>query len=165
MLSYRHIGAITALFVIIGIGLGFSGFIALEYTQTQLVDNANGDFAESIGQLLVVVIFLQSGFVSFLLGSIVASIGAVHTTSSTQSLTEAVLSNSIASLVGFPLMVVLAVGIMLLAFDGGGSGSSGSGGSPVDLLQLVSQVAIITVPTVLVGAISAVLSFGSDRAS
>lgn len=179
MANTQHLRNTIGLFVIVGIGLGLSGYIALDFMQTSFVDSAEpGSFLESLGQLFVGLVALQTSFITFLLGSVVAATTGVGSAKSFASGRAAALHNGLAAGVGFPLMVGVAIFIMLLAVAGGGGGgetaagatttptpSSGSGGitDQIDWGSLVMRVGALCIPTALVGAGAGFVGFGFEE--
>lgn len=152
MVSIKHVGLTVGLFVVVGIGLGLSGYIAVDFVQGQFVNEADGELAQSFGQLFVVLIAIQTAFVTFLLGSVVSTVTGLAHSRGLRSRSDAAISNGVGSLVGFPIMVIIAV--VLITMPLGGSGGGGDGGSSaVDIGQLLGQILLIAIPTTVVGTV------------
>jgi len=184
MISKRHVGITTLLFVIVGIGLGASGYIIVDYAGVAFGGEDQGQIAQAISGLFIGLVVLQTTFVTFLLGSIVAMVtGILAATHSTRR--QAALSNGLGALVGFPLMVLFSVVLMLLGVPDLGSAGGvstptpqfgtpaatptptpGGGGldtGPLDVVELLGRVVALTVPTTTVAvATAAVLHPGGD---
>ncbi len=152
----KHILQTIGLFGIVGIGLGLSGYITLDFMQATFVQDTEADsFMRGIGQLMVLLAALQTSFVTFLLGSVVATATGLSNARASGSLRSSILGSGVAATIGFPIMVSVAIAIMLLALDLGGGG--GGGGSQqvapgIDWLDVGISLATLCVPTGLVGA-------------
>ncbi len=151
----KHIVQTIGLFGIVGIGLGLSGYITLDFMQSTFVDGTEPDsLIRGIGQMMVLLAALQTSFVTFLLGSVVATATGLASGRSSTSLRSSVLSSGVAATIGFPIMVSVAIAIMLLALDlGGGGGGGGQQPAPeIDWFDVGGKLATLCVPTGLVGA-------------
>lgn len=147
----RKVGLTVGLFAIIGVGLGLSGYISLSFINQMLVEEAEGEFMRGFGQILVRIVALQSAFVFFLLGSVVAAISGSTIAREAGSIREAALSNGAASFVGFYVMVGIASVIMLTALSSGGGGAESSSNQFVNLGEIIMPVLKIGIPTGFVG--------------
>lgn|GEM_PF-3621317 len=147
----KKIGLAIGLFAVVGVGLGLSGYISIN-AATQTLADGNLQDAGGFVQTFVFLIALQSAFVVFLLGSVVATVTGSRIADEASSLKEAMVANGAASFVGFYVMVGIALVIMLAAIgSGGGSGGGGTGGGGIDMQQFISPVIQIGIPTGLVG--------------
>lgn len=164
--NVKNIALVVALFAVVGVGLGLTGYISIDAANQQFVDNAEGEFMQGIGQLFVGVLVFQSGIMTFFLGSVVASVGAVSIASVTESRMESVITNGAASFVGFYVMVVLTLVIMLAAFssgDGSGGGTTSDGGQSIgDFGRFAKPLVIAGLPTTLVGLVSGGVAYGLE---
>ncbi len=173
MANIRHLRNTIALFVIVGIGLGLSGYIALDFMQSSFVEGAEpGSMMQSLGQLFVALVALQTSFITFLLGSVVAATTGLSSAKRFATRRAAAIHNGGAAAIGFPLMVGVAIFIMLLALGGGGGEStagttptsttteSGGLGDQINWSDLATRVAALCIPTALVGAGAGFLGFG-----
>lgn len=150
----RQIGLGIALFALVGVGLGLSGYISL----TAAIETLAGGDLQSAGgivQSFILVVGLQSAFVVFLLGSVVAAITGSRIADEANSLKIAVLSNGLASFVGFYIMVAIALVIMFYALSTGdataGGGGTGGGTGEINIQQFARPILQIGLPTGLVG--------------
>lgn len=181
MPNYKHIRNTIGLFAVVGVGLGLSGYIALDFMQATFVEGTEkGSFIRGIGQMLVGLAALQTSFVTFLLGSVVATATGLSSAKSYVSARKAAVFNGIASTIGFPLMVGIAIVIMLLALSGGGgeaaaggtptttpTASGGQGGSSIldqfDMGNIATKLLTLCIPTGLVGAAAGYVGFGFEE--
>lgn len=146
--------ALLGIFAIIGISLGLAGHGGISMMNEQFVEGAESEMGAGIGQLLVVAIFVQSSLTTVFLGPVVGTLGSVVTTRS-QPLKTAVATGSVASLVGFFVMVGIAVFIMATALSTGDAsgGSGGGGGSSSGLGQVVKPMLYAAAPTAIAGGV------------
>lgn len=154
--AIRTAGLTAAVFALVGIGLGLSGMIVIDYAQTQFLSPDAGEFAQSIGQLMIVMLALGGIMTTFFTGPTVGALTSLAFGRDISSTRDAALGTGLGSFVGFLLMTTIAVALIGGSLDVGGGGSGGSGGS-VNVVKLASQILIASVPTTLVGAATAVL--------
>lgn len=150
----KKIGLAIALFATVGVGLGLSGYISISSMQTLFIEDAEGEFAAALGQTFVALIALQSAFVVFMLGSVVATISGSRIAAEASSVKESIIANSVASFMGFYIMVAIALGIMLLAFGSGDASGGGGGGGGFQIEDIINPVLQAGAPTTLVGVVS-----------
>jgi len=153
----KKVGLAIALFVTIGVGLGLSGYISITAVDRLLVQEAEGEFASALGQTFVALVAIQSAFVVFLLGSVVATISGSRIAAEASSLRESVIANGVASFIGFYAMVAIALVIMLAALGSGdpnAGGGSSSGGGPLAFGDVVQPMLLAGAPTAFVGVAS-----------
>lgn len=148
----KKVGLTIGMFAVIGVGLGLSGYISMGAVERLLV----GDGGQEIGafaQTFIALIALQSTFVVFLLGSVVATITGSRIAAEASSMKEAMVANGVASFVGFYLMTGIALVIMLAALGSGdGSGGGGGGGDlGINIGDVARPIIQIGIPTGLVG--------------
>lgn len=140
------------LFVAVGVGLGLSGYISISTMNQMFVEEAGSEFGAQLGQTFVALVALQSAFVVFFLGSVVASISATSISAEAESIKESVLANGVASFIGFYLMVGVALVIMLAALGSGDPSGGGGGGQPaVQIGDVIGPIVQVGIPTALVG--------------
>lgn len=155
--SLRPAMALLGIFAIIGVSLGLAGHGGISMMNEQFVQGAEGEFSAGIGQLLVVAVFVQSSLTTVFLGPVVGTLGSVAVTRS-QSLKSAVATGSIASLIGFFVMVGIAVFIMTMALStgdaSGGTGGGGGGGGPG---QVTKPILYSAVPTAVAGGVGGLI--------
>lgn len=148
----KNIALGIGLFAVVGVGLGLSGYVSIN-AATQTLADGNLQNAGPIVQTFVVLIALQSAFVVFLLGSVVATVTGSRIADEASSIKEAMLANGVASFVGFYLMVGIALLIMFSALSTGdatgGGGQSGTG--DININQFIRPILQVGIPTGLVG--------------
>lgn len=152
----RNIGITLGVFAAIGIGLGLSGMVLLDAAQQQFVNPDAGEFAQSIGQLVVFLLLFQGVMITFFTGPVAAAVTGLSVSREAESLKELLITSGVGSFVGFLLMAVLAAGIMLSTFETGGTGGTGGsgGGGNLELGQFVGEIILISLPTTVVGVVS-----------
>jgi len=149
------IGLVVALFVVMGIGLGLSGYIAVDYAESSFTSDdpqRESGMQQGIASLFVALILFQSVIVAFFAGPLVASTVGITSGVVTPDVRDGALVGGVGSFVGFYPMVLLAVLIMVFAVDTGSSGGGSSGGSSFDIAGAIVPMLFAGVPAGLVGA-------------
>ncbi|WP_049972805.1 hypothetical protein [Haladaptatus cibarius] len=152
----KNIGLIIAVFGVVGIGIGLTGFISVGWMQGTFTNPEQGEIANSFGQLFVGLILLQSIILAFFTGPTIATVTGLISGLSTADGKQAAVVNGVGSFVGFYVMVVVAVVVMSLAYDGGSS-SGGSSESLFDLGNTLTTALKVGIPTGAVGVIAGYL--------
>lgn len=160
--NITEIGLVVALFAIVGVGLGLTGYVSLDAANQQFVEGTEGEFARGLGQLFVALLAFQSSVVTFFLGSVVASVGAVGLSGRAASWRESAVVNGMGSFVGFYVMVGIALVLMLAALETGGRGGGSGGSGSVEIGQFIIPVLIAGLPTAFVGFGTGALASGFD---
>lgn len=155
----KGVGMIVGVFAAIGVGLGLTGYISVGWIQGTFTNPDQGEFANSIGQMFVGLVFLQSVIITFFTGPTVAAITGLLSGLSESSRTRSAGIGGLGSFVGFYVMVVVAIVVMSLAYGSGG----GSGGSEsFDMGQAFVTAAKAGIPTAIVGVIAGYLGGSFD---
>lgn len=147
--------SLLGIFAIIGVSLGLAGHGGISMMNEQFVQGAESEMGAGIGQLLVVAIFVQSSLTTVFLGPVVGTLGSVAVTQS-QSVKSAVATGSAASLVGFFVMVGIAVFIMTMALSTGDA-SGGTGGGEGGFGQVTKPILYSAVPTTVAGGVGGLI--------
>jgi len=142
----RYAGLVVAVFGVVGVGLGSTGYIGMSAAGDALMSGPD----DSFGAAFVAIVFLQSMLVSFFAGPSVAAVTGVASAIAIDDPRTAVGANTIGSFVGFLLMALIAVVIMASAVPETG-GSTGGGGGQLSASDF-SMLAKAAFPTTLVGA-------------
>lgn len=150
--SLRSIGVIVGVFAAIGVGLGLTGFISIGWIQGTFTSPDQGEFANSLGQMFVGLVFLQSVIITFFTGPTVAALSGLVTGISHESRTRAAGISGVGAFVGFYVMVILAIVVMSLAYSSGSDGSGGS--SSFDIGNAFATAAKAGIPTAAVSVIA-----------
>lgn len=144
-------GITIAVFAVLGVGIGLTGFFPMEYIVNQFSSTDGGQIAQAIGQLLIGVVFLQSVLMSMFLGPTVAGLTGLLSSLSLNSRGSAIIAGGVGGFIGFYLMVIIAVVIMSAALPAGDGGGT-SGQQATDLSQLLGPILKSGFPSGLVGA-------------
>ncbi|MFC4451194.1 hypothetical protein [Halorussus aquaticus] len=151
--SLRSVGVIVGVFAAIGVGLGLTGFISIGWIEGTFTSADQSGFANSLGQMFVGLVFLQSVIITFFTGPTVAALAGLVTGISKTSKTRAAGISGIGAFVGFYIMVLIAILVMSMAYStSGGSGSGGSGS--FDLVNTLVTAAKAGIPTAAVGVVA-----------
>lgn len=161
--DFRTFGLIIAIFAAIGVGLGLTGFVTMEFAQQQFgAGPDSSEFARSLSQLFVGIIFFMSAVVTFFAGPISAGIGGVTSGVRVQGRNKGALLGGAGSFIGFYVMVILALGIMSMALGGGGGGT-GNASNPsqsIDIGKNIGTLLKASLPTGITGVLAGVI--GTD---
>ncbi len=152
--TLKHFGLVIGVFAIIGAGLGLTGFFPLELANDEFVGGSQGDLAETMGQLMIAMVFLQSVIMALFAGPTVGALSGLLSGYSLQDSKRAVFVGGIGSFVGFYIMVAFAIVIMSMAISGG---DGGSGQQTVDTGELLQPALKAGLPTGVVGALAGII--------
>lgn len=151
----KQTGIVVAIFAIVGVGLGSTGYVGVSFAGDQLI--TAGDSA-GFGEAFVALIFLQSVFVSFFAGPSIAAVTGVASALSADAKT-AIASNTIGACIGFIIMSAVAVLIMSAGMpEMGGSSGGGSSGGNLFSLRDIATILKAALPTTIVGAGAAAIA-------
>lgn len=156
----KTVGLIIAVFAIVGVGLGLTGYLSLSWMQGTFTSSGQGEFANAIGQMFVAVIMLQSVILTFFTGPTVATITGLVGGAVTSSRKRAAAINGAGTFVGFYVMVVIAVFVMTQAYSSGGS--SGSSESTFQMGRALGTALQAGIPTAAVGVVAGYLGASFD---
>lgn len=143
-----HVGLVIGALTIIGVGLGVTGYLTMGMVQDAFTtDGQTSGFA----QAFVALAFLQSAITVFFIGPVAGGLAGFASSIRHSDAERGTLVGGLGSFIGFYPMIVLAIYIMALAFDGGASTGDGGGGG-FDILGNITTILVAGVPTGLVGA-------------
>lgn len=146
----RVFGLVVAVFGVLGIALGASGYLAVDWARTQFLVAAGGTTPSQFGPVFVALVALQTTVSQFLVGTAVAGLVGTMAGSRFPDARTAGLVAGGGSLVGFYLMAALAVLPVTLA---GGPGTEQVYG----LGQAVGPLLLAGVPAAVAGGIGGVV--------
>ena len=153
----RKAGVTVAAFALMGLGLGLTGYISIDATANVFMGGQYGGF----GYTFVFLVFLQSAFLSWFFGPIVAFTTGLWTGRSASRKTSA-LASTAGSLVGFVVMVAIAIVLMIVALPESGGGGGGGGGASGQLLDQAGAIALAALPTTVIGGVAGYFSASLD---
>ncbi|MFB6080095.1 MAG: hypothetical protein ABEJ81_03760 [Haloferacaceae archaeon] len=140
----RAFGLIVAVFAVLGVALGASGYLAVDWARTQFVVAAGGATPGRFGPVFVALVAVQTTVAQFLIGTAVAGLVGAMAGSRFAEVRTAGLVAAAGSATGFYLMGVLAV--LLLSLAGGpGTGQVYAPG------QALGPLLLAGVPAALAG--------------
>lgn len=145
----KSVGAVVAVFGLVGFGLGFSGFLTILSIKGQL----SGGAESAVGQLFVGVVFLQNVYTTFLLGSIVAAFTGLVVGYASDDQISAAIGGGIGSGVGFYVMAIITLVLLLLAMGGSGGEGSDIGGLVLPFFGAGIPAAIVGLATAYTGTL------------
>lgn len=148
--TLQETGKVVGLFVVLGVGLGLSGYVGMDHF---IPDAQNGeDFgAALIGGLLM----MQAIVFMYLIGPAMAVVTGIFTGRHSVDRKSSAISGGAGAFVGFYVMFIVAFLIMSLAFpETSGNGGGGGGDSAINLADTLTQMILIGFPTGLAGAIT-----------
>lgn len=153
--NIERIGLVLGIFALVGVGLGLSGMMLLEFAQGQFVDPEAAEIAQAIGQLMVMILFLSGVLTTFFTGPTVGAIVGITIGQSGGNTRGAILSGAVGSFVGFILMSVIAIAIMGTAISAGGDAGASTGPMDTSTGSYIGKILIASLPTTVVGGVSA----------
>jgi len=136
----REFGSVVGLFVVVGLGLGLAG--SLVVSRLTLGDLGGGAGSTVVGGL----VFFQAVSVVYFTGPAVGAVGGVLAGLRSEDTAVGALAGGAGSLVGFYLMIAVAVLVMAVALSDGASGLS-----PGDNVTLIAASGV---PAALVGGVT-----------
>jgi hypothetical protein len=155
----------VVIFAIIGIGLGFTGYITVDMGEQMFGANEDtqsgdgGSMEQAFATLFVVLILFQSAIIIFFAGPIIAGFTGAIAGIVTPNTRQGAILGGAGSFIGFYPMALLALLIMFMAFDTGAGGGGGgtSGESSLNLGSMLGRLVIGGLPTGIVGAVTGAL--------
>ncbi|MFB6302589.1 MAG: hypothetical protein ABEH78_06990 [Haloferacaceae archaeon] len=117
----RVLGLIVGVFAVLGVALGASGYLAMEWAREQFVVAAGGTTPGQFGPVFVALVAFQTTVSQFLIGTAVAAVVGVMAGSRFAVPRTAGLVAAAGSLTGFYLMGLIAV-LCLSLVGGPGTG-------------------------------------------
>lgn len=139
---------VIGIFAVVGVGLGTTGYLGLSIATDELMEGSGDAF----GGLFVMLTFLQSALVSFLLGPTVAAVTGVISVRALEDNRTAIATNTVGAFVGFLLMTGIAVIIMSFGFPNMDGASFPISASEIPMFVLAA------IPTAIVGAAAAAIA-------
>jgi hypothetical protein len=151
-------GWILGVFAVVGIGLGLTGYVAIDALQGAL-GGGESAMAQTLGQFFSLFVFFMALVVVFFLGPVVAMVSGLIAGAIVWEPLDGVVAGGLGSFVGFYFMLFLSVPLLFLALDaGGGGGGTSTGAQPqFDAGSLVVPAVLAGLPTGIVGAITGVI--------
>lgn len=140
----RVFGLIVGVFAVLGIALGASGYLAMEWAREQFVVAAGGTTPGRFGPVFVALVALQTTASQFLVGTAVAGVVGAMAGSRFAVPRTAGLVAAAGSVTGFYLMGLIAVLVLSLV---GGPGT----GQVYDVGQALGPLALGGIPAGLAG--------------
>lgn len=105
----RVFGLVVAVFAVLGVGLGASGYLAVDWARTQFLVAAGGTTPSRFGPVFVALVAFQTTVSAVLVGTAVAGlVGAMAGSRFPEARTAGLVAGG-GSLVGFYVMAALAV--------------------------------------------------------
>lgn len=154
--AVKYIGLVVGVFAITGIGLGTTGFMSLSATRSIFINPNQGEFARSLGEMFVGLLFIQSIIITLFIGPVISAVSGLFTGISLKHRRDAILAGGAGSFIGFYIMIFLAVFIMAMGFSSG-SGSSGGGSGQFEATQFLGTAAKAAIPATISGAVGGYL--------
>lgn len=146
----RVVGLIVGVFAVLGVALGVSGYLAMEWATEQFLVAAEGPTAERFGPVFVALIAFQTTVSQFLVGTAVAGVVGAMAGSRFAVPRTAGLVAATGSMTGFYLMGAIAVVVLSLV---GGPGTEQVYG----LGQALGPLALGGVPAGVAGGAGGVI--------
>lgn len=153
-------GWIVAVFAVVGIGLGATGYVTTSLGTNAFGGGGSGSagaMQQAFAQLFAVLIVFQGTLVVFFSGPLVAMVTGLVSGSILWDTLDAIVAGGLGAFVGFYLLVFLSVPLMLIAIGGGGGGGGSTTQTSLQFGKLVVPILVMGFPTGVVGAISAVV--------
>lgn len=113
----RVAGLIVGVFAVLGVALGVSGYLAMEWATRQFLVAAGGTTAERFGPVFVALVAFQTTVSQFLIGTAVAGVVGAMAGSRFAVPRTAGLVAAVGSITGFYLMG--AISVLVLSLVGG----------------------------------------------
>ncbi|MFB6304062.1 MAG: hypothetical protein ABEH47_02765 [Haloferacaceae archaeon] len=139
----RVFGLIVGVFAVLGVALGASGYLALDWARTQFLVAAGGATPSQFGPVFVALVAFQTTVSGFLVGTAVAGLVGTMAGSRFPDVGTAALVAGGGSLVGFYLMAGVVV-LVLTLVGGPGTGQvygPGQAAGPLLLAGVPAAVA------------------------
>jgi len=149
----QAIGFTTMVFAVFGIALGLLGYISGSWAQSQLITDAGG--AAEFGPVFVAVAYLQTAVVIFLLGPVVAGLAASILGALLSTPKAGFVAGGTASLVGFYVMSIVALGILVLS-------KGPDAQQAFSFTQALGPMLLAGIPTAIIGSLLAALSAAAN---
>lgn len=153
----KYLVITIAVFGLVGLGLGLTGYIGMSFAQDTFVDPTASELEQGFGELFVAIVFFQSMIVTLFAGPIVAGVTGLISGVTLHDRVSSAIVGGVGAFIGFYVMVITAIFIMSLGL----SSNSGDGGSSADqgmqLSQMLSPVIKAALPTTVVGLGSGLL--------
>lgn len=141
---------VVAVFAVLGVALGTSGYLAMDWARTQFLVAAGGTTPSRFGPVFVALVAFQTTVSQFLVGTAVAGLVGTMAGSRIPEARTAGLVAGGGSLVGFYLMAL--VGVFLLT-RAGGAGTE----QVYSLGQAVGPLLVAGVPAAVAGGLGGVV--------
>jgi len=145
----QPVGIITGIFSVFGIAIGLLAFVSGSWAQSQLIGGAGG--ATEFGPIFVAVAYLQTAIVIFMLGPVIAALVAGLIGSVLPNPKIALLTGGVASLFGFYIMCVIAIGMLVIS-----KGTEAQ--QAFSFTQALVPMLIAGIPTAIMGSLISALS-------
>ena len=139
----------TGMFAVFGIALGLLAFVSGSWAQSQLISGAGG--ATEFGPIFVAVAYLQTAIVIFMLGPVIAALVAGLIGSVLPNPKIALLTGGVATLFGFYIMSVIAIGMLVIS-----KGTEAQ--QALSFTQALVPMVMAGIPTAIMGSLISALS-------
>mgnify|MGYP006273338465 CR=1 FL=1 len=149
----QSVGFMTTVFAVFGIALGTLAYISGSWAQSQLITDAGG--AVEFGPVFIAVAYLQTAVIIFFLGPVIAAVAAAILSSVFATPKTAFITGGGASLIGFYIMSVIALGVLVLSKGANGQQAFSFGQALVPML-------LAGIPTAIMGSLLSALSSALD---
>jgi len=145
----QPVGIMTGMFAVFGIALGLLAFVSGSWAQSQLISGAGG--ATEFGPIFVAVAYLQTAIVIFMLGPVIAALVAGLIGSVLPNPKIALLTGGVATLFGFYIMSVIAIGMLVIS-----KGTEAQ--QALSFTQALVPMVMAGIPTAIMGSLISALS-------
>lgn len=145
----QPVGIMTAIFAVFGIALGLLAFVSGSWAQSQLISGAGG--ATEFGPIFVAVAYLQTAIVIFMFGPVIAALVSGIIGSVLPNPKIALLTGGVASLFGFYIMSVIAIGMLVIS-----KGTEAQ--QALSFTQALVPMLMAGIPTAIMGSLISALS-------
>lgn len=146
----RVFGLIVAVFAVLGVALGTSGYLAVDWARTQFLVAAGGATPSRFGPVFVALVAFQTTVSGFLVGTAAAGLVGTMAGSRFPDAGTAGLVAGGGSLVGFYLMSLVTVLLVTLV---GGPGTE----QVYDLEQVALPLLLAGAPAAVAGGVGGVV--------
>ncbi|MFW5977691.1 MAG: hypothetical protein ACOCP2_00455 [Halohasta sp.] len=151
--TLQSVGFMTAVFAVFGIALGILAYISGSWAQSQLVTDAGG--ATDFGPVFIAIAYLQTAVIIFFLGPVIAAVAAAILSSVFPTPKAAFIAGGSASLLGFYVMSIIALGVLVLSKGANGQQAFSFG-------QVLVPMLVAGIPTAIMGSLLSTLASALD---